>query len=173
MLGFSAADWFRRVLTLKYSLEPGCGQPHLRHRIRGEEPLPSAGANLYRFGEFVLDPTSAELRSNGIVARLQPQPLQILLTLLDHAGEVVSREQFRSLLWAEDTYVEFDDGLNHAVRRLRSALSDTAQVPRFIETIPRRGYRFIAPVVVESPEASGQLARRSSQFDLPGFAAYS
>ena len=100
----------------------------------------------------MLDPASAELRSNGNTTRLQPQPLQILLTLLEHPGEVVTREQFRSLLWAEDTYVEFDDGLNHAIRRLRGALHDTAQVPQFIETIPRRGYRFIARVDIESSE---------------------
>ncbi len=116
-----------------------------------EDFLRTANANLYRFGGFVLDPASAELQCNGNATRLQPQPLQILLTLLEHPGEVVSREQFRTLLWTEDTYVEFDDGLNHAIRRLRQALSDTAQVPQFIETIPRRGYRFISPVQIESP----------------------
>lgn len=82
--------------------------------------------------------------------------MQILLTLVAHPGEVVTREQFRTLLWTEDTFVEFDDGLNHAIRRLRTALSDTAQVPRFIETIPRRGYRFVAPVEVESPSVEHQ-----------------
>lgn len=123
-----------------------------------EKSLPTAGINVYRFGEFVLDPGSSELRSNGTVSRLQPQPLQILLTLLSQPGEVVTREQFRTLLWAEDTYVEFDDGLNHAIRRLRNALSDTAQVPRYIETIPRRGYRFIAAVEVEAPGGALQGA---------------
>ncbi|HEV2468191.1 MAG TPA: winged helix-turn-helix domain-containing protein [Candidatus Sulfotelmatobacter sp.] len=106
---------------------------------------------MYRFGGFVLDPASAELRNNGNTTRLQPQPLQILLTLLEHPGKIVTREQFRKSLWAEDTYVEFDDGLNHAIRRLRQALRDTAQVPQFIETIPRRGYRFISPVSIDSP----------------------
>jgi len=124
---------------------------------RAEEFLHSAGANLYHFGEFVLDPASAELRCDGHIVRLQPQPLQILLTLLNHPGEVVTRDQLRALLWEEDTFVEFDDGLNHAVRRLRNALSDTSQVPRYIETIPRRGYRFISPVEIESPASSSQL----------------
>jgi TolB-like protein/DNA-binding winged helix-turn-helix (wHTH) protein/Tfp pilus assembly protein PilF len=137
---------------------PSRGQECPRHtNLRAEECLRIASDNLYRFGEFALDPASAELRHNGSVARLQPQPLQILLTLLEHPGEVVTREQFRTLLWAEDTYVEFDDGLNHAMRRLRQALSDTAQVPRYIETIPRRGYRFISRVELESAAASARL----------------
>jgi TolB-like protein/DNA-binding winged helix-turn-helix (wHTH) protein len=113
--------------------------------------LLSARTNLYRFGEFTLDPASGELRRNGNTVRLQPQPLQVLLALLGHPGQVVTREEFRSSLWTEDTNVEFDDGLNHAIRRLRDALSDTAQVPRYIETIPRRGYRLIPTVDVESP----------------------
>lgn len=125
-----------------------------RNTLLAEDFLRTAGTNRYRFGEFVLDPASAELRCNGTVARLQPQPLQILLTLLAQPGEVVTRDQLRALLWADDTYVEFDDGLNHAIRRLRTALSDTAQVPRYIETIPRRGYRFIPAVQVEMPPPS-------------------
>ena len=102
---------------------------------------------------------------------MQPQPFQILQTLLEHPGEVVTRERFRELLWAEDTYVEFDDGLNHAIRRLRQALSDTAQVPLFIETVPRRGYRFIAPVEIEAatpvalPDAES-ASRRAGLFGV-------
>ena len=110
-----------------------------------------ARTNLYRFGEFTLDPASGDLRRNGITIRLQPQPLQVLLTLAGSSGQLVTREEFRNSLWTEDTNVEFDDGLNHAIRRLRDALSDTAQVPRYIETIPRRGYRLIPPVDIESP----------------------
>ena len=110
--------------------------------------------NRYRFGEFTFDPASGELRRNGNTVRLQPQPVQVLLALLCHPGQVVTREEFRSSLWTADTNVEFDDGLNHAIRRLRDALSDTAQVPLYIETIPRRGYRFVPPVDVESPPSS-------------------
>ena len=103
----------------------------------------------YRFGKFHLNAESGELLADGGTVRLQPQPLQVLLHLLHSPGRVVTREEFRSLLWPGDTYVEFDDGLNHAIRRLRSALGDTAEVPRYIETIPRRGYRFIAEVGAE------------------------
>lgn len=111
----------------------------------------AARINLYRFGEFTFDPASGELRRNGNTVRLQPQPLQVLLTLVCRPGQVVTREEFRNTLWTEGTNVEFDDGLNHAIRRLRDALSDTAQVPRYIETIPRRGYRLIPPVDLQSP----------------------
>jgi Tol biopolymer transport system component/DNA-binding winged helix-turn-helix (wHTH) protein len=97
----------------------------------------------YRFGSFTLDPGSGELRRNGARLKLQDQPLQILLKLLANAGDVVTREELRSALWATDTFVDFDAGLNTAIKRLRDALGDSADVPRFIETVPRRGYRFI------------------------------
>lgn len=122
----------------------------------------AARTNLYRFGEFTFDPASGELRRNGSTVRLQPQPLQVLLTLVSCPGQVVSREEFRNSLWTEDTNVEFDDGLNHAIRRLRDALSDTAQVPRYIETIPRRGYRLIPSVDVASPSPPAILPGASS-----------
>ena len=105
----------------------------------------------YRLGSFHLDAESGELRSNGRSVRLQPQPLHVLLELLRHPGRIVTREDFQATLWPGNTYVEFDDGLNQAIRRLRSALGDTAQVPGYIETIPRRGYRFVATVEVEEP----------------------
>ena len=124
----------------------------------------AARPDLYRFGEFTFEPTSGELRRNGNTLRLQPQPLQVLLALLSHPGQVITREEFRNSLWAENTNVEFDDGLNHAIRRLRDALHDTAQVPRYIETIPRRGYRFIPPVDVIFPSQPAALATAA---DLP------
>ncbi len=99
-----------------------------------------------RFGIFEVDPKSGELRRNGVRVKLQEQPYQILITLLERPGEVVTREQLRARLWAEDTYVDFDHSLNAAVRRLRDALGDTAENPRFVETVARRGYRFLAPV---------------------------
>lgn len=104
----------------------------------------------YRVGKFHLNAESGELLGGYGSVRLQPQPLQVLLHLLDRPGRVVTREEFQSLLWPGDTYVEFNDGLNHAIRRLRSALGDTAEVPRYIETIPRRGYRFIAEVETDA-----------------------
>jgi DNA-binding winged helix-turn-helix (wHTH) protein/Tol biopolymer transport system component len=102
----------------------------------------------YRFGVFEFDQRTAELRKNGIKLRLQDQPRQVLVELLAHSGELVSREALRSLLWSEDTFVEFETGLNTAVKRLRDTLGDSADKPVFIETVPRKGYKFIAPVEV-------------------------
>jgi len=109
---------------------------------------------LIRFGTFELDVRSGELRRNGSRIRLQDQPLQILLTLLDRPGEVVTREELHSKLWPADTFVDFDHGLNAAIKRLRDALGDTADNPRYIETLARRGYRFVAPV---SPNNDGTI----------------
>jgi len=102
---------------------------------------------LVRFGVFELDSQSGELRSKGSRVRLQDQPLQVLLALLEKPGEVVTREELRAKLWPADTFVDFDHGLNAAVKRLRDALGDTAENPKYIETLPRLGYRFIAAAV--------------------------
>jgi DNA-binding winged helix-turn-helix (wHTH) protein len=99
-----------------------------------------------RFGVFELDLRAAELRKNGVKLRLQDQPYQVLLKLIEHRGAIVSREELRSTLWHEDTFVDFETGLNTAVKRLRETLGDSADNPTFIETLPRRGYRFIASV---------------------------
>ncbi len=114
-----------------------------------------------RFGEFVLDPQSGELHRNGEEIQLQPKVLELLAALLERPGEVVTREQLRARLWPADTFVEFDDSLNHAVRKLREVLDDSADHPRFVETLPRHGYRFVAPVEPLAPprsEASGPAA---------------
>jgi Tol biopolymer transport system component/DNA-binding winged helix-turn-helix (wHTH) protein len=103
-------------------------------------------ASICRFGVFELDLRAAELRKNGVKLRLQDQPYQVLLKLLEHHGEIVSREELRSILWHEDTFVDFETGLNTAIKRLRETLGDSADSPTFIETLPRRGYRFIATV---------------------------
>ena len=101
---------------------------------------------LIRFGIFELDLRSGELRKQGRKIRLEGQPVQILVCLLEKPGELVSREALHAKLWPADTFVNFEHGLNVAVKRLRHALSDSAANPRFVETLPRRGYRFIAPV---------------------------
>src|SRR5512146_2789037 len=98
------------------------------------------------FGVFDLDLTSGELCKYGTRIRLQEQPFQILAMLLERPGEVVTREELRQRLWPADTFVDFNHGLNNAVNRLREVLGDSAEVPKFIETIPRRGYRLIVPV---------------------------
>jgi TolB-like protein/DNA-binding winged helix-turn-helix (wHTH) protein len=102
--------------------------------------------DLVRFGAFELDLRTGELRRSGVRIHLADQPFQVLRTLLDRPGDLVSREELRQRLWAAETFVDFERGLNAAVRRLRDALGDSADVPRFVETLPRRGYRFIAPV---------------------------
>jgi DNA-binding winged helix-turn-helix (wHTH) protein len=91
-----------------------------------------------------------KLRRQGEVVQLQEKPFELLLLLLENAGEPVSRDEIRQRLWSADTFVEFDDGLNHAVKKLRRALGDSAARPRFIETIPRRGYRLLVPVHIVS-----------------------
>jgi TolB-like protein/DNA-binding winged helix-turn-helix (wHTH) protein/tetratricopeptide (TPR) repeat protein len=99
-----------------------------------------------RFGVFELDLRSRELRRQGVRVKLQEQPFQLLEVLLERPGDVVTREELRQRIWSSDTFVDFEGGLYNAVKKLREALSDTADTPRFIETLPRRGYRFIAPV---------------------------
>src|SRR5687767_5101119 len=99
-----------------------------------------------RFGAFQLDLRTGELRKAGARIHLPDQPLQVLKALLDRPGDLVTREELRQRLWPAETFVDFEHGLNAAVRRLRDALGDSADVPRFVETLPRRGYRFIAPV---------------------------
>ena len=99
-----------------------------------------------RFGSFEVDPRSRELRREGIRIRMQDQPLEVLLLLLARKGEVVTRDELKDRLWPVGTFVDADDGLNTAIRKLREVLGDSAECPLYIETIPRRGYRFIGPV---------------------------
>jgi eukaryotic-like serine/threonine-protein kinase len=99
-----------------------------------------------RFGPFEVDLRSGEVHKHGMRLKLQDQPFQVLALLLEHSGEVVTRDELRQRLWPADTFVDFDTGLNSAIKKLRDVLSDSAEEPRYIETLPRRGYRFIAPV---------------------------
>jgi DNA-binding winged helix-turn-helix (wHTH) protein len=103
-------------------------------------------AGIVRFGVFELDLAAGELRKNGAKLRLQEQPFQVLALLLERAPDVVTREEVRQKLWHADTFVDFDHSLNTAVNKLRETLGDSASSPRYIETLARRGYRFIAPV---------------------------
>jgi len=95
--------------------------------------------NTVRFGPFLLDRRAAELHNNGTITNLPEQPFQILVELVEHPGEVVTREELCQRLWRSDTFVDFEQSLNSAVRRLREALGDSAENPRYIETLPRRG----------------------------------
>jgi TolB-like protein/DNA-binding winged helix-turn-helix (wHTH) protein/Tfp pilus assembly protein PilF len=122
-----------------------------------------------RFGVYIVDFRSAELFKHGIRIKLQDQPFQILTILLENSGELVSREELRKKLWSEDTFVDFDAGLNAAVRKLRDALSESAETPRFIETLPRHGYRFIAQVeaVPEDKSAVELTPPSKPTIDIP------
>ena len=117
--------------------------------------------HVLRFGVFELDTHSGELRRHGLKIRLPDQSFQILKELLSRPGEVVTREELRRVLWTSDTFVDFEVGLNSAVRKLREALDDSADNPRFVETLPRRGYRFIAPVSVPAVELAPVLVQPS------------
>ena len=110
-----------------------------------------------RFGVFELDLAAGELRKNGAKVRLQEQPFQVLALLLERTGDVVTREELRQKLWPADTFVDFDHSLNTAVNKLRETLGDSASSPRYIETLARRGYRFIAPV--QNSVGTGAFAR--------------
>src|SRR6201997_1089424 len=101
-----------------------------------------------RFGVFELDLRAGELRKHGLRIRLQEQPFLVVATLLEHPGEVVTREELQKKLWPADTFVDFDHGLNKTINKIRDALSDSAESPRFVETVARRGYRFLVEVKV-------------------------
>jgi cholera toxin transcriptional activator len=103
-------------------------------------------SGIARFGVFELDFRAGELRKNGARLRLQEQPFQVLAVLLERAGDVVTREELRQKLWPSDTFVDFDHSLNTAINKVREVLGDSASSPRYVETLARRGYRFIAPV---------------------------
>ncbi len=120
----------------------------------------------YRFGLFELDLVSQRLLRQGQLVKIQEKPFQLLATLLENAGEVISREQLRARLWPSDTFVQFDDNLNTTVKRVREALSDSAERPRYIETVPRRGYRFIPPVE-RLPAEPEPLTLSNPQSTLP------
>ena len=120
-------------------------------------PVPAARGSIVRFGVFEADFEQRVLSKSGQRVRLQDQPFQILRLLVERPGELVTRDEIRQQLWTPDTYVEFDDGLNTAIKKLRTALNDSADNPRFIETVPRRGYRFIAPVSYPAPPETGEV----------------
>lgn len=130
-----------------------------------------------RFGIYEADLSTGELRKNGRKIRLQEQPFQILALLLEHPGEVVTREEIQQKLWPSDTFVDFDHGLNTAINKVRAALGDSAGNPRFVETLAKRGYRFLAPVHQgdaneanigqEITSASPNVQRMHSELHLP------
>src|ERR1700746_2473175 len=124
--------------------------------------LEAGSPAILRFGVFEVDVRAGELRKQGKRIKLQKQPFHVLTVLLQRPGEVVTREELRNQNWPADTFVDFDNSLNTAINKLRDALGDSADDPRFIETLPRRGYRFIAPVTRVDGTTKGTAARGSA-----------
>src|SRR3984893_3733642 len=117
-------------------------------KVRGLMEKEEHSHRRLRFGVFEMDFRRGELRKHGMQVRLQKQPFQVLAMLLEHAGEVVTREELQKNLWPADTFVDFDHGLNKTINKIRDTLGDSAESPRFLETLARRGYRFIGDVSV-------------------------
>jgi DNA-binding winged helix-turn-helix (wHTH) protein len=117
-------------------------------------------ATLLRFGSFELDPKCGELRKHGEHVHLPPQPFKVLLLLARRSGDVVTRNEIREQIWSDATFVDFDQGLNFCVRQIREALGDDAGAPQYIETLPRRGYRFLLPVDAPDPSPAPTSATR-------------
>src|SRR5258708_4653408 len=120
----------------------------------------SVGAQRLRFGPFELDVRSGRLGREGRPIKIQPQPLRVLVILAAHPGEIVSREELRAQIWDTATFVEFDQGLNYCIRQIRLALGDEAVNPVYLETVKKRGYRFVAPMLTDPPK--GESGDRAS-----------
>lgn len=135
--------------------------------------MEKAVTGIWRFGEFEVDLEAAELHKAGVKLHLQDQPFQVLVVLLRRPWQLVRREELRCQVWPEDTFVEFDQALNTAIKKIRVALGDDANAPRYVETIPRKGYRFIAEVNVaaEASEISS-VSARSSSHNLPEWVSW-
>ena len=107
---------------------------------------PAGASSVIRFGPFELDVAKGELRKAGVPLKIHPQPLQVLLLLIEHSGQTVTREEIQHSLWGDNTFVDFERGINFCINQVRAALGDDAEKPRYVETLPRRGYRFIAAI---------------------------
>ena len=125
---------------------------------------PVLDAQIIRFDRYQADMRSGELRRDGRKIRLQPQPFQLLALLLRNAGRIVSREELRRELWTEDTFVDFDHRLAAAMNKMREALNDSAEKPRYIETLPKRGYRFIGKIALPTTAQERDAVNKVSTF---------
>jgi TolB-like protein/cytochrome c-type biogenesis protein CcmH/NrfG len=126
-------------------------------------PSPAGASSVIRFGPFELDAANGELRKAGVSLKIHPQPLQVLILLVEHSGQTVTREEIQRCLWGDNTFVDFERGINFCVNQIRVALGDDAEEPRYVETLPRRGYRFVAPV--STVAAPGVEKHVSARFD--------
>ena len=125
-------------------------------RLMPSAPQPDAAQEILRFGIFELDTGAGRLYKNGRQVRLQPKPFKLLCLLAENGGKPVGRDEIQRALWASDTVVDFDQRLNFAIKEVRDALGDEAERPLYIQTVPKRGYRFLAPVERESAEQDDQ-----------------
>jgi DNA-binding winged helix-turn-helix (wHTH) protein len=128
------------------------------HSFPSEADVTSLAPTKFRFDAFELDATTGELRKGNILLKLQPQPFRVLLLLLERASQLVTRDEIQRVLWKDSTFVDFDHGINFSINQIRGVLADDAEHPRYVQTLPRRGYRFIGKV-----EASPLLKRAASQ----------
>src|SRR5438034_3277054 len=162
---------YRQVRFGKHLHRSDLDQPPKNARVRVHRlVLPmvevARSAQIVRFGVFEADLQTGELHKNGVKVPLQGQPFQVCALLLERSGELVTREELRQKVWPEDTFVDFEQALNTAIAKIRLALGDEADNPRFVETLPRRGYRFIGPVDKPSPLAPSPSAPRG-RFETP------
>src|SRR5215472_7907620 len=127
----------------------------MAQEAQGGAAMVSSGTQprIIRFGPFELDLANRELRKRGYLVKLQPQQFAVLQLLVECAGQIVSREEIHQHIWGSDTFVDFERGINFAINQIRAALGDNADKPRYVETIPRRGYRFLHPVEFLSESA--------------------
>src|SRR5439155_24804278 len=158
------ASWRNRRAAMPCAGAPGPLRRHrarsLRFSYRRDRCRYARRCNLpsVQFGEFEFDPASGELRRGSAVVRLEPQPARVLAHLVERAGQVVTRTELQQAVWGGETFVDFEHGLTYCIAQIRTALGDSAAAPRFIETLPRRGYRFMARATVVAP-ASCSAAR--------------
>jgi DNA-binding winged helix-turn-helix (wHTH) protein/Flp pilus assembly protein TadD len=140
---------------MAYSFQPFGLEREVIHSVQpspngGSSALPASAPTKVRFDAFELDAASVELRKSGILVKLQPQPCRVLSLLIEHAGQLVTREEIRRCLWKDSTFVDYEHGINFSINQIRVALADNAEEPRYVETLPRRGYRFIGKIVGEA-----------------------
>src|ERR1700724_90278 len=135
--------------------------------VRKDFPSSSPRSQRIAFDNFEVDSRSGEVRKNGARIRLQAQPFQLLGLLLENVGEIVTREEICSQLWRADTFVDFEHSLAAAVNKIREALGDSAENPKYIETLPKRGYRFIGKIKPEAPVVLPALERKDAPVIAP------
>ena len=161
--GCGIAKSFPFKLLILHRLSRNISQPWVRKHAKLPAQWgrmePTRQASVVRFGTYEIALQSGELRKAGLRIKVQQQPLRLLEILVEHPGEVVTREELRSRIWPNESFGDFDQAVNVAIAKLRGALGDSADNPRYIETLPRRGYRFIAPVSIVNPTNDLQLAR--------------